>query len=274
MRTSSAGSAGGSTARSEKGWARMPENWFDRIGRFLGGWPDDYLVIDCETQGLDPHANTTLPVELGWCLVEDRVVVNEGGLILDWGLHPSVDTNWLSDTLQQIGSAMRHKGHTYPFDLEHLQCNGVEPKEGLREFRRLIGDALEAGYRLVGHNVYAFDRPLLLRSLASHCRCPLELPAESILDTGMVEKARMLRRFPPEPGELSVSEWYAEVRRARKVRWSLSQHCARVYGLDVKPELAHAAGYDCHTNHLLLEKMRQLAEGSCSEERQQSGNVA
>jgi DNA polymerase III epsilon subunit-like protein len=250
----------------------MPESWFARLGKYLGGWPDDYLVADCETQGLDPYSNVTLPLELGWCLVEGRQEACRSEVVLDWTRHRGVDRMWLAETLDRIRAVMEAKGYSYPYDLDYLADRGVEPREALREFRRLLADAIDAGYRLVGHNFFAYDRPLLVRSMASFCRCPLEIPAESVLDTGMIEKARMLKLFPPAAGELPLAEWYSKVRRSRRrVKWNLSQHCAGVYGIPVEAALAHGASYDCRTNHILLERMRQLAAEAPSGEESEAG---
>ena len=70
----------------------------------------------------------------------------------------------------------------------------------------------------------------------------------------------------PNPGERSVFRWYEDVRGViRKGKWNLGG-CALKYGLVEKHGLdlssAHAAGFDCHMNHLLLEAYRELAE-SC-----------
>ena len=253
--------------------AGMPENWFARIGDFLGGWPDDYLVLDLETQGLDQFSTTTLPLEFGWCLVENRSVVSDGAVVLDWTRYPRVDLDWLATTMEKTRNAMVARGLTYPFDISHLQTHGVDPREAITAARRLVKESLAARYRIVGHNLYAFDRPLLERSFASYIRKPLLVPPDAVLDTGMIEKARMLKTYPPSPGELAVRSWYDKIRRANnRVRWNMSEHCARTYGLPVDITEAHAAGYDCRINHLLVERMRKLStEVYCGAQSQAPG---
>ena len=235
-----------------------PLNYFAAVGAFLGGWPDDYLVVDVETQGLDPRAATTLPLQLGYCVVEGREVAAAGSVVLDWTRHPGVECGPLASSIARCRHGMAARGQAYRFSLSVLQAEGVDPLDGLRSYRRLLADTLAGGGRLVGHNFHAYDRPLLEAAFFRHLGEPLEIPASSIFDTGMVEKARVMKTCPPASG-LSIDDWYTRTSRRRgRGRWNLGEHCDEVYGLSVDRSASHDAANDCITTMRLMEAMRAL----------------
>jgi DNA polymerase III epsilon subunit-like protein len=240
---------------------KPPENWFAAMGRFLGGWPADYLVLDIETNDVDPRNGGTLPLQLGWCLVEGGEISHRGAIGVDWTRHRRMNVDWLAETIEQTRLRMEKRGRVYHCSIQGLQEHGVEPTEAVSEYRRLIEEAVAGGCRVVGHNFYAYDRVVLERSFAGFLRNPLKFDPAAIVDTGMVEKARMLKEFPPDPGSVELGAWYARIANAgRWTRWGLDRHCSEVYGLGADLAQAHDAAYDCYLNHLLLARMRALAE--------------
>src|SRR5271156_1357307 len=76
-------------------------DWF-RVWHQIKGWPDDYLVFNTQTTGLDVHRD--LIVEVGIGMVEKRQLVYQTTVVLDWTQEPSVDQAWLAERLQQTRS--------------------------------------------------------------------------------------------------------------------------------------------------------------------------
>ncbi len=236
----------------------MPtSNWFAEVGDFLGGWPRDYIVVDLETNGPNPHDSFTLPLQLGWVLVEDCVPVNSGSVMLNWTLPTyGINSMELALSMQRVHEFMTKKKRVYHMTMDKV-ADGVDPAEALQALGSLVSDSLAAGYKLVGHNVYNYDRPILERVWGQYAGLSLPLTAAAIVDTMRIEQSRILKIMPPDYN--SVLDWYQAMQKRPFTRCNLAEHCAQVYGLPSDPLQAHDAGYDTHLNHLLLESMRALA---------------
>jgi DNA polymerase III epsilon subunit-like protein len=236
-----------------------------QMGQYLGGWPETYVAFDVETQGLDVMSPTCLACQLGWCVVKDRAVLHAGEIVVDW-THPEakLPQDWLAATLERTREALAKNNHSYHCSLDRMRDEGIPPREAFLAYRDLLDGWLREGAVLVGHNCWAFDRPLLARHFHTFVpAAPRLFEAGRVLDTGMIEKANMLGVEPPESYlHMPRSDWYALIYRdRRRVPWSLAKHCSERYDLPVAQAEAHDAGYDCRINALLVERMRHLACG-------------
>jgi hypothetical protein len=245
--------------------APAPLNWFSEVGRLLtgGGWPTHYLVVDTETNSLDVMSDACLPVQVGWLAAEHGAVKHHGALLLDWSRPGTgVDPAWLAETLEATRAGMAARGHPYHVTIDRMKSEGVDPVEGLGAFADLIAQALDGGFWVAGHNLIGFDLPLLARVFRQRLGRAPAIPPGRVLDTMLVERARMLKRCPPADGDGDHVAWLEGVRKVRTVKSNLGEHCVEVYKLAVDASKAHDAGADCRTNYLLIEAMRKLAEAT------------
>lgn len=241
----------------------MP-NWYRAVGDYLGGWPDDYVVFDCETNGINVKDPMVLPLQIGWCVVEDRAVTYSGSVFLDW-TKPGIGISEyeLAQSIDRVRAAMEAKGRTYHCSMDLLAAKGIDPQEGLEIFAEILQGSVDEQKRLAGHNCYAYDCPLLSRAIQDHLSRNLVLPAAAIIDTGMIEKARQIPGIDSVPFDrrMDLATWYRLVSATRsRVTWNLDTHVPRQYGIEVDLASAHDAEYDCVLVHRLIEKMRALSE--------------
>jgi len=246
-----------------------PANWYARAAAFLGGFPDDYLGFDTETQGLNPESPSTLPVQIGFTLVLGRRIESWGDYVVDWtkGRSP-VDPGWFFRSLEEVASRMAAAGKAYHVTPALVRSRGVPPEEALEAFGALVGDALAGGLQLVAHNGYGYDRPLI-EGCSRRAGRPIAVDPERLVDTGLLEKCRRLGWDPPHPGESPRRHWYNKIRdRRARVKWSLDVACEEEYGLSRRHGLgtaaAHSAGFDCVCSHHLLEAMRERADAGAA----------
>lgn len=257
---------GGGATSSQPAGRLIDPRWYAHVASFIGGFPENYLVFDCETNGLEPRSKATLPVELGWCMVKDRVAVHEGSFLLNWALHPGTDPAWFEESVRRTERGMQEKGIEHTISWDRIHADGQDPREVVPCFREFLVDAQNNGYKYVGHNIYGFDRPIVENATFTATGDMFRFDYRRFIDTGMIEKSHSASIPVPNPGDRAVFRWYEDVRNiVRKGKWNLGG-CAYKYGLVEKHGLdlasAHAAGFDCHMNHLLLEAYRELAD-SC-----------
>jgi len=233
------------------------QNWFAAMGQFLGGFPLDYLVLDTETQGVDVQSDDTLILQLGWAVVRQRELVSHGSVLLDWTRPDTgIDLHQLQTRMTAVRAAMAARGRTYQLTVDALQRDGVAPVHALQA----VLDLIRRETRFVGHNLWAFDRVLLERHFRSYLNQPFKFPYDTTFDTGMVEKARMLRLEPPAVGSRAICRWYEQLAQdRRRVKWNLDEHCNQIYRLDGALAEAHDAEFDCLQQHKLLERMHTLS---------------
>ena len=243
----------------------LATHWF-RHWRDTVGFPDTYVVVDLETNGLSP--DSCLIVQLAYCKVENREIVIEKSEILDWTREPGIDQAAFSSGLVSTAKAVFDRdGTVYPFTRDRIAREGVEPIQSLRDYYVLLAGCKLNGMPLVGHNCVSFDRKFLEKAFTRFLGLPYMLSGNDMFDTGLLEKASQLDSFDarPRPGETSM-QWAGRIAaiRAPGVRWSLGGHCLAKYGFDVSHGISkdnlHDAGQDCRATHLLFEKYRELAE--------------
>jgi len=235
----------------------------------FSNFPDDYLVIDIETSGV--NFDTDLILGLGYSLVIARKEVDRGNFVLDWTRHPDVDQQWLirrmAETKQNVEfSGGQPTGKIYHFSYDRLRNEGSDPIEVLREYLNLLHDISNNKQFFVAHNGYHFDACVLSEHFDTFLKQQFNFDDYELLDTGMIEKGSRASMIPWE-GD-SVRSWSERVYRQRMkgVSWALDKHCIPYYGIDKKYNIdltkAHDAGFDCWMTHLLLEHWRDLVEAA------------
>jgi DNA polymerase III epsilon subunit-like protein len=233
------------------------------VASFLGGFPDDYLVFDCETNGLESRDRRTLPVELGWCMIKDRVPVHEDSVLVNWALHPDINAAWFEESVHETGRRMQERGIAHVITWDQLRAEGHDPRDVLPHFRDFLAEAQANGYWYAGHNVYGFDRPIVENATFTATGDMFRFDYRRFLDSGMIFKA-MATGFPvPDPGARHIFRWYEDVRGfVRKGKWSLST-CLYALGLVERYAIdmaqMHGAAQDCRCTHYILEAFRELA---------------
>jgi DNA polymerase III epsilon subunit-like protein len=236
-------------------------SWFRTMRERYMCFPDDYVVFDVETTGLTPGDD--LITQVGFCLVQDRNVEENGSSLLDWTRCEGVDQDWLRWRLAETKRQMEAKGKQNHMTYERLRDEGEDPLAVLKEYATLFGDAKDGGYYYLGHNALNFDIPFF-QAHFTRWGPQFNFDSALVVDTGLMEKAAQLN-FYPWPGE-SLVDFYARVYNWKKkgVFWSLDRNCVPKYKLDLIHGLdmtkAHDAGFDCILTHHLFEHYRELAE--------------
>jgi DNA polymerase III epsilon subunit-like protein len=237
--------------------------WYARMASFLGGFPDNYLVFDCETNGIKERSRQTLPVDLGWCMIKSRVPVHEDSFLINWALHPDIDPVWFEQSVRETARRMAEQGKAH-VGWEKLRDEGLDPREIMPLFREFLEDALTNDYWYAGHNGYGFDRPIIENATYTATGDMFRFDYRRFMDSGMIFKAKATGFPIPEPGAQHVFRWYEDVRGlVRKGKWSLST-CLHELGLieryEIDMEGMHGAAQDCRCTHYVLEAFRELAE--------------
>ena len=238
--------------------------WYAEMASFLGGFPENYLVFDCETNGLAEHSPQTMPIQLGFCSVRDRVPTDEGAFLINWGLLPGIDMDWFERSVRKTKQGMMERGIDWWITWELIRDQGLDPREVVPPFRQMLEEAQEHGYMYVGHNAYGFDRPIVENATLTATGDAFRFDHRMFIDTGMIEKCHSAGMDIPKPGERPIFRWYEYVRgEVLTGKWNLSL-CARKYGLVEKHNLdlslAHGADFDSRVTHHLLEAYRELAD--------------
>lgn len=241
---------------------RSEFNVLTQLGQ-VAAFPDNYFVADVETTGYS--FNNDYIIDVGWCVVRDGQIGHNEGLLLDWTKHPHADIPFIRGQLERQAAEYAKIGrpHYYPF--ERLCDEGIDPREALHTYATLIWDYINRGEQIVGHGLWRFDRKMI----DSHTQRFLKgylLPwrQNSIMDTGLMEKAMQMNRAPWQ-GE-TLDEWNKRINNANQkgVKWNLESHCvpkyriAERFGLNMG--LMHTGGFDCVLIHYLLKTFRELAE--------------
>lgn len=232
--------------------------WLNEWCNYYGQLPEDYLVFDCETSGLDREEDLIL--QLGWCVVENRKVIENEGVILNWANCPYVDRLWLKYRLELSTRHLQNKGREYGWTLERLQT-GEKPLDSIAGFLSKIIDWLPN--KVVAHNGIGFDIPIINSHLRRFLNYDFEIPLESVIDTGAIVKASQLNLLPDK--DENTGEFATRVlAKPSRTRWSLDKYCVPTWELDKKCgidlELAHSAPYDCLICYHLIEELRKQIE--------------
>lgn len=202
--------------------------WIDTIRHTFGYLPDDYLIFDAETSGVVIDEDVAL--QIGQAVVRNRQCVYNDGVYVNWFNSGLVDAQWLTNRIQTTAQVMQSKGHLYQTEIHIVKEKGIGPLEALESWADTIQQSVDAGMMLVGHNIVAFDLPLLCKAVFKYLNRRLLIPPELLWDTGMIEKSRLLDLFPL-PSENKI-EFFRRVHAHRSfAKWSLSNACAQRFNL-------------------------------------------
>jgi len=228
--------------------------------------PDEYIVIDTETTGLPRRCTAA------------------GGR--DWRGVQAVEVglqHWRSGSGVAALSILIRP--TCPMDPEAtgihgiteemLEAHGHATGEAATRIRRWMGDALQRGLPLIGHNIIDYDLPMLLASQPAIATA-LGWPeggawhaGPEVIDTRLLWIGDRLR-MAPRAGE-GWSAYMAEIRRvcedrAAEAGWralprSSLDHIIHALEIDASliPGARHRALGDCAITARILERMRSLA---------------
>lgn len=245
---------------------RESASWFRRMGEFLGGYPDYYLVFDLETNGVDAHDCAVLPTQVGWMLVTRAGPRPPRSAYINWGLDPRIDADRFYFSVDQTRAAMLAKGNS-AVAAETLRREGVTPRAALGPLYDILAiNGPAAAPRLVGFNCFAFDRPILNRAFRYAFGPSAGLVSgDTLLDAGMIAKARYLRgrseKGEPPPLGTSVADWYRAMGGVYYPgRWGLS-FCMNAFEVPwpVDAGSLHDAAADCQCTAALLEAFKRIA---------------
>lgn len=231
------------------------------------GFPDDYLVFDVETTGVE--FGTDLVAQLGYVLVRDRKPADQGWVYLDWTRDPEVDQGWLRRRVEETRRHVEFKngqptGKVYKVAYDRMR-DGMDPREALRRYHKLFLDNRAEGHFVVAHNGYHFDARYVEEHLHTFLGETFRFGDYELFDTGMIEKGAQAA-MTPWIGE-SVRDYSLRVAKTwlKGVYWALDSYCVPKYGLDAKVNIkaadAHDAAVDCLLTHALFEEHRREAEG-------------
>lgn len=242
-------------------------NQHAQLAEAVGGLPDSYLIVDVETNGMAIKDQLILPTQLGYLLAVGREQVDCGAIVVNWArVLPRHLQAAFWEKARRTEQNMRERGRECKVTTARIRDEGADPHEAWAAYREMIMTAQANGIGIAGHNIYAFDCPLLER-VGLQMESPLEFQALQLLDFGLFEKALSAGLEFPHTDKGPLDQWYRYVRSAfSKGKWSLT-HCLEKYRLIVTHELAsigaHDAAYDCVACHLLVEAYRALAEERC-----------
>jgi len=229
----------------------------------LGGLPEDYLVIDLETTGLNPASPAVLPTQVGSCLVLGRQIAEAHAALVDWGKSPHVDPEQFYADVEKTCTKMRERGAA-GIAVAQVQEFGRPPQQVLDEYRAKLVACLEMGMPVVGHNIVAYDLPILERifplTFGDQGRMVFDL--NRVIDSGMLCLAWFAGCVPPTV-DWARDDYYSVIKQRQfKRKWNLG-HCVETFGLARKHaadlQNAHDALADCRMVHYLIEEFRDRA---------------
>ena len=248
-----------------------PGEWLKYAQTRLGKLPDNYLVFDIETTGLD--INVDLPAQLGWAVIENNRLVDSGARFMDWYSNSSEDNkHWLTERISRTKEQFEYKkgfatGSVYSVSVDRMK-EGESPEKVMSDFFRLFSECRKKGFGFVAHNGLRHDQPIIDRVLkeVSEGEMRFYFKPNEYFDTLSIEKSVQI--FP----ELASDEsWLYFARRAYhlggyKVKGSLDRHCAVKYDLPNKHSLcmekAHEADFDCVLTHHLFQEYKEIARSA------------
>ena len=237
------------------------ELWFRDWAIQYEGFPDDYLVIDTETSGSDRQKDVI--IQIGWCKVVDRKVVDNNGVILNWIRSPLIDPNWVRKRMASTRDYMISNGKSYPWEYCDL-LQGIDPVFALSDFLNMLSEVRASGNVLVAHNGAGFDLPLIVNHFKRFLNIHYNFNLDELWDTGALEKASQLDELLCEYETAGNFSYRVTERCNDHVRWSLYEHVVPKYDFVHRYNLdltkAHTAPFDTYVTHLLFEEFRELAE--------------
>lgn len=240
--------------------------WEADLLRWYGhGLPDDYLAFDCETTG--GSREWDLPVEFGFTLVRDRVVIKKHAWVLDWTRYPEIELDWLQDQIESLQYVYKLRGDEYIYTIPYLQKHGRDPYWVMDKAYRLFEANRVGGGVFVGHNALSFDYPLLKNVFNELLQRDWVFGPSELFDTGACEKMILCAGLPDRSKHLiparneSLADFFLRVVRSHRVgvKWNLAA-CVDRYGFvdrfGINKAELHGAKMDSYVCHLLMEHHR------------------
>jgi len=230
-------------------------------------FPDTYLCLDTEYTGGDER--TDFVMEIGHVMVEDRCVVDQLNVVLDWSVHPGVDSKLLRYKLNHIKSIM---GQDWRITWDVMKEEGIAPSKALRFYRKFFTawDVRDLPY--VAHNGRVAEERMLRGTFNRYLDRSFVIGDNQLWDTGAIFKATTLlesldaahntHRWKCYPQQSdSMKDYFNRVLsvRARGIRWKLKL-CLEHYGICnklQKDHRYHQAMYDAYCSYLLMEAYRK-----------------
>jgi DNA polymerase III epsilon subunit-like protein len=210
--------------------------------------PDSYLVFDLETNGFVPQEDL-YAVQYGYCLVQDRDVVQTGAIILNIPQNAKLEQGAVD-----VHGISRHR----------MDTEGVCPKMATELMHSLLQRVKDANASIVAHNI-KYDVNGIERMFERYGLEPMNIPAYSrVFDTGVVYKASKLMKTDRwcndakrRPGE-AMWNYIARVGgiRAKGVKWNVDTAIEELK-IPLEKRAAHDAGEDCYYTHRILETLRE-----------------
>lgn len=237
--------------------------WFRRMYDLGFEFPNDYVIFDVETTGLD--VNRDYISQFGHMIVENRVPHKPMATLLDWTRYGRVNHGHVRERLLSVEYDFRKTGRCYRFDYDILAQYGADPEAVLEIYYDMFKDHQDAGGFFLTHNGIRYDTQIVASHFHRYLDTDFWFNPNQVVDTGLLEKALQLNMLP-EPGETMPSYyWRVSELKAPGVYWSLSDHCVGKYRLDERFRLnmagAHTSDFDCYVTHLLMETFRQQMDG-------------
>lgn len=201
-------------------------------------YPNEYLVWDLETSGLDPATDKIL--EIGLMHIRDGQVIESRNWMLNQGIT-------VPDQIVQI------TGIT-----QEMVDGGVEPKVAVAE---LLGYLEIVRYAHLTHNGFRFDIPFLLKAVSMHMdftgeqwdAFKIRLYAGAF-DTAVIYKAKQIKM--DHRYNENFAQWAKRVMEVRAfgVKYNVA-HCCAELGVDTSTATFHRALGDVQLTNEIFKKL-------------------
>lgn len=247
MEANSHSSAGADGASIETYFAELPD--------FMPPLPNTYLVLDVETDGLQPTLNNIL--QLGFLMCINGNVVS----------HSAVFVETPEDDLQRYENSdyvqrKTAEGNTGFVKAADVRAHGIPRSRVFGTLQQTVNALYDAGGIVIGHNLVGFDLKFI-EYFSAKAGLPVKLARDRLFDTGAAFKAEKLRLMPGPAETLFTFFERVHAKRAAGVYWNLSL-AMRETGLADKHTLdmaaAHDAGADVLMTHYLYQHLRGVIE--------------
>lgn len=237
--------------------------WFKILARYFS-FPQDYTVIDLETNGLQPDECAICVI--GHTVIRDGKPVETHETYINWFADPDADHADIEKRLLDTEKVMKAGKKTFLHTKEKLLECGRPPKEVFAEYLKLFEEMEARNEVLVSHNGIHFDLPFLTAHFHNVLKVSWKFREDLVFDTGIATKASQMATVPyPMPDE-TLYKFFWRVGRtpAKGIFWRLDGYCDETFHLfekaGVDKELAHTAGIDSLLTAYLYEEQRKLAQ--------------
>ncbi len=194
---------------------------------------ENYCVFDIESSGLDP--STCRILELGLMKVQDGNPIMSKALVVNAGVEVLPIITKVTGLTQEAVDG------------------GLPIKEVLDWFMDLSGNV-----PLVGHNLFRFDQPFLIKESHRNSH-PLKdlLPITRLIDTAVLYKGWKMgwKTFPTVPHHVYASK--VMDRRVRGLKFNLKT-ASETVGVDLSEVELHRAEGDVYLTQKLFESLKSV----------------